>query len=140
MATGPIEFIEIAFPGNQFNGDIVPALRELVDSEIVRIRDLLFIKKDADGNIHSFELSTLDPQESLAFDDLDGDIGSLLSEEDIQIAADNLANNSSAALLVWENTWAARFANAVLAANGQVIVNERVPYAALEAALEAANA
>ena len=139
MTTGPVEFIEIVFPGNRFNDEIVPALRELVDSGTVRILDLLFIKKDADGNVQSFELSALAPEESAAFDTLDGEIDDLLSPEDIQLAAQDLPNNSAAGLLVWENVWAARFADAVRAANGVVNINERVPRGALEAALAAAQ-
>ena len=137
MTTGPVEFIEIVFPGNRFNDEIVPALRELVDSGTVRILDLLFIKKDADGNVQSFELSALAPEESAAFDTLDGEIDDLLSPEDIQLAAQDLPNNSAAGLLVWENVWAARFADAVRGANGAVIANWRIPQAAVDAAFEA---
>jgi hypothetical protein len=139
MTTGPVEFIEIMFPGNQFNSDIVPALRELVDNGTIKIIDLLFLKKDAEGNVQVFELDALTGEESAPFDDLDGIIGELLSTDDIQLAAQNLPNNCSAGLLVWENVWAARFADAVRAANGVVVVNERVPRAALEAALAAAQ-
>ena len=134
---GPVEFIEIAFPGNRFNGAIVPALRELVDSGAIRILDLLFIKKDAEGNVQSFELSALAPEERVAFDDLEGEIDDLLSPEDILLAAEEMPNNSSAGLLVWENLWAARFADAVRAADGVVLTNWRIPQTAIDAAFEA---
>jgi len=139
MTTGPVEFIEIAFPGNQFNSEIVLALRELVDNGTIQIIDLLFVKKDAEGNVKYFELDALAGEESAPFNDLDGIISDLLSTEDVQFAAQNLPNNSSAGLLVWENLWAARFADAVRAANGVVNINERVPRGALEAALAAAQ-
>jgi hypothetical protein len=139
MTRGPIEFIEIVFPGNQFNGGIVPALRELVDSGVVRILDLIFVKKDAAGNVESFELSALAPEESAAFADLDGEIDNLLSTEDILFAGQSLENNSSAGLLVWENVWAAKFADAVRAANGVVVANERIPHTIIEAAFAAAQ-
>lgn len=132
---GPVEFIEIAFPGNRFNGAIVPALRELVDSGTIRILDLLFVKKDAAGNVESFELSALAPDERAAFDDLDGEIDDLLSPEDVLLVAEGMPNNSSAGLLVWENLWAARFAAAVRAADGVVLANWRIPQGAVEAAL-----
>jgi hypothetical protein len=135
--TGPAEFIEIMFPGNQFNSEIVSALRELVDNGTIRIIDLLFVKKDAEGNVQFFELEALGEAERAPFDDLDGVIDSLLSTEDIQLAAQNLPNNCSAGLLVWENLWAARFADAVRAASGVVIINERIPHQALEVALKA---
>ena len=123
----------------QFNGEIVPALRQLVDSGTIRILDLLFIKKDAAGNVQSFELSALTPEESAAFEELDGEIDDLLNPDDILLAAENLENNSSAGLLVWENLWAARFADAVRAANGVVLANWSIPQPTVDAALEAAQ-
>jgi hypothetical protein len=140
MSVGPVEYIMIVFPGNRFNGGIVPALQELVASGTIHIIDLLFIKKDADGNLFTFELNALDDEEGAPFDELDGDIGALLSTEDIQLAAQELPNNCSAGLLVWENVWAMRFAEAVRAANGVVVANERIPHAVVEAALQAAQA
>lgn len=135
MPIGPVEYILIAFPGNKFNGEIVPALQELVDAGIIHIIDLLFIKKDADGNILTVELSDADPDEAVPFDSLDGEVSDLLSVEDIELAAAELPPNSSAGLLVWENVWAGRFAAAVRNANGHVIANERIPHAVVEAAL-----
>lgn len=140
MAMGPVEYILIMFPGNQFNGGIVPALRELVESGTIRIIDLLFIKKDGDGTVFTFELNALGADEAAPFDDLDGEIDDLLNAEDIELAAQELPPNSSAGLLVWENVWAARFAEAVRAANGVVIANERIPHALVEAALQAMQA
>lgn len=139
MAIGPIEYLMIMFPGNRFNGEIVPALDELVENGTIRIIDLLFIKKDAAGNLLSFELSALGPDEAAPFDELDGEIDGLLSVEDIELAAQELPPNSSAGLLVFENVWAARFAAAVRSANGVVLANERIPLAVVEAALQAAG-
>jgi hypothetical protein len=136
MPLGPVEYMLIAFPGNRFNGQIVPALQELVANGTVHIIDLLFIKKDAAGNVLSFELGMLD-DEVAAFDALEGEINELLSEEDIQLVARELPPNSSAGLIVWENVWAARFAKAVRDAQGVVVANERIPHAAVEAALQA---
>jgi hypothetical protein len=140
MPIGPVEYILIAFPGNKFNGEIVPALKELVDSGTIRIIDLLFIKKDAEGNVLVVELDTLPSDEGDAFDTLDGEVSDLLSMEDIELAAAELPHNSSAGLLVWENVWAARFAAAVRNAHGEVIANERIPHAVVEAALAAIGA
>lgn len=135
MPLGPVEYILIAFPGNKFSGQIVPALQELVASGTIQIIDLLFIKKDADGNVLAVELDTADEDEAAPFAELDGEYGDLLSQEDIELAAAELPPNSSAGLLVWENVWAARFAEAVRAADGQVIANERIPHAMVEAAV-----
>jgi hypothetical protein len=137
MPLGPVEYILIAFPGNKFNGEIVPALKELVDSGTIHIIDLLFIKKDAAGNILAVELGNADTDEAAPFDELDGEVSDLLSMEDIELAAAELPPNSSAGLIVWENVWAARFAEAVRNANGHVIANERIPHAVIEAALAA---
>ena len=105
---GPVEYLIVEFPGNKFKGEIVPALAELVDNDTIRIIDLLFIKKDLDGSVISFELSDLSDNEGVAFDDLDGEINDLLNEEDIMMAAALLEPNSSAAMLVFENVWATR--------------------------------
>jgi hypothetical protein len=136
MGLGPIEYILIMFPGNQFKGTIVPALHDLVANGTIHIIDLLFLKKDAEGNLEYFELSALSDEERTFFDSLDGDVEDLLSEQDILLAAQELPNNCSAGLLVWENVWAARFAEAVRAANGVVLANERIPHVIVEAAMQ----
>ena len=126
---GPVEYIVVEFPGNQFKGELVPALAELTDNGTIRIIDLVFIKKDAEGNATSFELSELSDDEASAFDDLDGEIDDLLNEEDILIAAEMLQPNSSAAMMVFENVWASRLRDAVVNANGRLVDNARIPAA-----------
>lgn len=135
MPIGPVEYILIAFPGNRFSGRIVPALQELVASGTIHVIDLLFIKKDAAGNVTVVELDTAEVDEAGPFAEIEGEYGDLLSVEDIERAAAELPPNSSAGLLVWENIWATRFAEAVRAADGVVIANERIPHALVEAAL-----
>lgn len=139
MPLGPVEYILIAFPGNRFNGQIVPALSELVDHGLIHIIDMIFVKKDAEGNLLIVELEDAEELERAPFAELEGDIDDLLSREDIELATAALPNNSSAGLLVWENLWAARFAAAVRAADGQVLAYERIPHALIEAALEYAG-
>lgn len=136
MSRGPLEYIIIEFPGNKFSGEIVPALHELVSSGTIRIVDLIFVKKDAEGLTESFELASLDPDEAAVFHRLDGEINGLVSEEDLRLAAEELAPDSSAAVLVWENSWAARFVDAVTKANGRVVAHERIPNEVFEAALQ----
>jgi Family of unknown function (DUF6325) len=138
MPIGPVEYMLIAFPGNKFSGRIVPALHELEASGTIHIIDLLFIKKDAAGNVLVVELEALEEDEAAPFETIDGEVGGLLSVEDIELAAADLPPNSSAGLLVWENAWATRFAEAVRAADGQVLANERIPHDIVMAALEAA--
>ena len=132
---GPVEYLLIEFPGNKFKGEIVPALVELTASGIIQIIDLIFIKKDEAGNVTSFELSALEAEEASPFDDLDGEIDGLLSEEDILIAAEALQPNCSAALLVFEHAWATRLRDAVVNANGRLVDNGRIPGAVVEAAM-----
>ncbi len=134
---GPVEYLVVEFPGNKFKGEIVPALIELVENETIRIIDLLFVKKDEEGNVSSFELSALSNDESAAFDDLDGEVSDLLSEEDILNEAELLMPGSSGAILVFENVWAERFATAVRNADGRVVDNARIPASVIEAALAA---
>lgn len=137
MSIGPVEYMIIAFPGNRFNGEIVPALQELVEQGTVRILDLVFVKKDNEGNVDVIELEDAAYDEVAAFNGLDGEIGNLFNEEDLALLAQDIPNNNSAALLVWENSWAARFAEAVRNANGAVLANARIPHAAVQAAIDA---
>jgi len=141
MNVGPIEYLVVAFPGNKFKGEIIPALAELVENETIRILDLVFILKDEEGNVAAVELADVDPEDEAAgmSDIADVDSG-LLNEDDIAIAAEALDLNSSAGLLVFENVWATRFAEAVRNADGQLIANERIPHDVVQAALAYAGA
>jgi len=137
---GPVEYLLVAFPGNKFNGDIVPALTDLTDKGIIHIIDLVFIRKDAEGNVVAAELEDLPADVAAAFDDLDGDISDLVNEEDIAVAAASLDPDSSAGLLVYENVWATRFRDAIVDSGGRLVARGHIPPAAIEAALEAAQA
>lgn len=132
MATGPVEYIVVAFPGNEFSGDIVPALTDLVASGTVRILDLVFVGKDAGGHLVSFEIEDVP-----SFADLDADVGGLISTVDIEHAAAALPANTSAALLIWEDVWAAPFAEAVRNAGGLLVEGARIPADDVEDALAA---
>ncbi|MEZ4770878.1 MAG: DUF6325 family protein [Caldilineales bacterium] len=134
---GPVEYMVIEFPGNQFSGDIVPALTELTDNGTIRIIDLLFVKKDADGNVTWYELEEIGDGAAAAFENLDGEIDSLLNEEDALIAAEKLEPNSSAGIWVFEHVWATRLRDAIVASNGRVVDNARIPAPVVQAALDA---
>jgi Family of unknown function (DUF6325) len=82
--TGPVDCVVVSFPGSKFKGDIVPAIKRLVDAGIVRILDLVFIQKSEEGDVTVVELSDLGGDESAAFDALDGEVDELLTEEDIE--------------------------------------------------------
>ncbi len=127
MAVGSIEYVVIAFPGNNFKGEIIPAMQELVDRDIVRILDLLIVRKDANGDVQAVELSALSPDEVAPFGSLQHRVQGLLSEDDIEHIAAALEPQSTAALLVWENVWSSRFAEAVMNADGVVVAHQKVP-------------
>jgi uncharacterized membrane protein len=135
VSIGPVEYIVISFPGSQFNGEVAPALAELVDSGLIRIIDLVFISKDADGNVLSFEYDAIEA--AAAFESVDGDADGLFSEDDVADAAALIEPGSSAALLLWEDVWAARFAEAVRDSGGTIVDGARIPHAIVTAAIEA---
>src|SRR5262245_38639763 len=116
---GPVEYAIFGFPGNQLDGELAPALAALLDEGLVRIVDLVFVTKDADGNVAAFEFDQLD--ELAGFGDIDGEVGGMVNEEDIEHAGEALDPNSSAALLVWEDLWAAEFAAALRDCGGVIL-------------------
>ena len=135
MGIGPVEYMIVGFPGNQFNGAIAPELAKLVDSGTIRILDLVFIMKDADGSVLAFEV---DEQDSLAlYKDIDGEVGGWVGSEDIEHAADALEPNSAAALLVWEDVWATPFVEAMRDSGGVLIEGARIPHDLVEDVLAA---
>jgi hypothetical protein len=131
---GPVEVLVVEFPGNRFTGEIAPAIVELEDAGLVNVLDLVFVSKDADGTVTWFELPSLPDEIASAFAPIDHG-RELLSEEDIADVADGLDPESSIGVVVWENVWAARFANAVRKANGRVLLNERIPREEVEKAM-----
>jgi hypothetical protein len=133
---GPVDYIVVEFPGNKFNGDIAPALGDLVDRELVKVLDLVFVTKSADGRIEGFELEDLDEGIAGEIEELEIDIAHVLSEDDVISLAGAMEPDSSAALLVWENRWAAPFASAVRHSGGQLVASGRIPVQALIGALE----
>ncbi len=125
MSIGPVEYIMIGFPGNQFRGDILPELVTLVQSGTIRILDLVFISKDADGE---FLVIEADEDEAFAvFGAIDADIGGFIGDDDIAYAVESLEPESSVLLIMWEDVWAAPLADAIQAAGGIVLEGARIP-------------
>jgi len=122
---GPVDVAVILFDGNKFNGDVAPALADLNDSGTVRIIDLALVRKGADGTATVIEANDADVADT--FEGVSETQFDLLSEEDLAEVADGLEADSSALVVVWENTWAARFAAAVRGSRGRVITQERIP-------------
>lgn len=135
---GPIDYILVEWPGRQPNGEVAPHLVDLVERGLIRILDLSFIAKDEDGAVAGIELADLgDGAGELTV--FEGASSGLISDEDIGEAASALEPGTSAALLVYENTWAAPFAAAVRRSGGQLVAGGRIPVEAIEAALDAAE-
>ena len=134
---GPVDWIVVEFPGSRFNGQIAPALLDLVERDLIRVLDLLVLKKDDDGSLEAFELSDLDQGEVGDLRTYEAELAMLLSEEDVTSLGAAIEPGSSAAVLVWENTWAAPFASAVRRSGGQLVASGRIPIQALLAAVEA---
>lgn len=133
---GPVDWIVLEFPGSRFNGEIAPVMGDLVDRGTVRILDLLLIRKDGDGSLEFAELDELDESEIGRLRSYEGELATLLSEQDVLAVAEAVEPGSTAALLVWENSWAAPFASAVRRAGGQLVAGGRIPVQALLAAVE----
>ncbi|WP_217922864.1 DUF6325 family protein [Miltoncostaea oceani] len=135
MASGPVDVVIIGFPGNRFTGRIAPALMELVESNTIRVLDLLFVTKDAAGVTTAIDIQDLDPETGPAFLEVNVHDPGVLGPDDAEEVADDLAPESSALLIAFENTWAARFVEACRAADAVLIDQIRIPADVSEAAL-----
>ena len=135
MTLGPIDFIALEFPGNRFKGEILPYLFELADKEIIRIIDLVVIMKDQDGQVTVRELRELDPAHFEMFNPLKAEVNQMITESDIAVIAEKLADNSTAGILLIENLWAKKTQQAMVDANGRLVMFERIPLDVVEGAL-----
>jgi hypothetical protein len=136
---GPIDYILIEWPGRQPNGEVAPHLVDLVDRGLIRILDVAFIAKDEDGSVAGIELAELgDGAAELSI--FEGASSGLIADEDIGAAADALEPGTSAALLIFENTWAGPFVAAVRRSGGQLVASGRIPAEDILDALDALEA
>jgi len=137
---GPIDYLVVEFPGNRLTGTMLPALADLVDRRIIRILDLVFIRKELDGSVTGLELTDLDGDGRLDPIVFQGASSGLLDAGDVGDAAAVLEPGCSAGVLVYENVWAAPFAVEVRRNGGQLVASGRIPVQALLAALDAETA
>jgi Family of unknown function (DUF6325) len=137
---GPVDYLIVAFPGNQFKGEIAPALADLVEAGTIRIIDIAFVGKNPDGEVVAFELTDIDPEVRAGFEKAGVEVNGLFNDEDLQAAGEELEPNSSAALLVWENVWAREVAQAIRNAGGEILDFDRLPHEVVQAARDAALA
>lgn len=136
MGIGPVEYMVVAFPGNKFKGEIAPALGDLVESGTIRIIDLAFVHKDEKGDVVAVELEDEGSEVFNAFQTLAAERGGLINDDDLMDIGAALDANSSAAILVWEDLWAARFADAVRGAGGVLVDIQRIPHDIVQAAID----
>jgi hypothetical protein len=132
---GPIDYLLVEWTGRQPHGELAPHLLDLVDRGLVRILDLVFMAKGEDGSVAAIELGEL-PELAI----FEGASSGLLDEEDLAEAGAVMEPGTSAALLVYENTWAAPFAVALRETGGQIVSSGRIPVQQMLGALEAAEA
>jgi hypothetical protein len=136
---GPIDYLLVEWTGKQPTGEAVPHLVDLVERGLIRILDLTFLTKAEDGSVASLEIADLGDAVA-EFGVFEGASSGLLSDDDVSDAAGALEPGTSAALLVYENTWAGPFAAAVRRSGGQLVASGRIPVQAVLAALDAAEA
>jgi hypothetical protein len=137
---GPIDIVVIAYPaGSPMKGDAVPLLVDLVDRGIIRVLDAMFVIKNDDGTYSGFDARNLDDKGVGDFAVFEGASAGLLGDDDAQTAADTLEPGSAAALIMYENRWAAPFVAAVRRNGGFVVANERIGVQELVDALDAAE-
>lgn len=137
---GPVDYMIVAFPGNEFRDEIAPALADLVEAGTIRIIDLAFVAKSADGEIAALELTDIDPEVREGFENIGVEVNGLFNEDDLMAAGEELEPNSSATLLVWENVWAREVAQALRDSGGVLLDFERLPHEVVQAARQAALA
>jgi uncharacterized membrane protein len=132
MSLGPIEVIVVGFPGNKFNGAVLPELMALVEAGTIAVVDGVFIAKDDAGDVVFVEFGEdgLDG-EVAALADLVGEAMELVSEDDVEELAEGLEPGSSAAVLVFEHTWAKGFRDAIAGSGGELLADFRVPAVAV---------
>ncbi|MBI0582038.1 MAG: hypothetical protein JET69_03380 [Methanomassiliicoccales archaeon] len=131
---GPVDYLVVRFPGNRLTGRIAPELRRLEDTGILRVIDLVFIRKDADGNVESFEVNDLGGEEENAFHSFSGRVDEWLSQDDIESIGIDLPNDSSAGAILFENLWAVKLKEAMLDSGGELVAQGRIPPELIEQA------
>jgi len=136
MSYGPVDFLALEFDNLKLKGEIMPALMELVENKIVRVIDLVVVQKDADGKHEALELQQLAPEVIAIFDPLMVEISGIVQVEDIDAIAEQMEDDTTAAVLLFENLWAVKFKETLLRANGRLLAQERIPYQVVDEALE----
>jgi len=136
---GPVSYLVVEFPGNKFTGKAFPLLVDLVERGLIRILDLLFVRRETDGSIVGLTIADLDGDGRLDFAVFEGASSGLLGTEEVEEAAAVIQPGNSAGILVYENLWAAPFAAALMETGAQLVASGRIPVPDVIAALDAAE-
>jgi hypothetical protein len=139
-AMGPVSYLVVEFPGNKMTGEGLAALVDLVDLGIVRVLDLVFVMRDTDGSITAMELRDIDGDGELDLTVFEGASSGLLDPSDLEQAGSVLEAGASAAILVFENSWAIPFMRGIRNGGAEVVAAGYIPVEDLVAALDAAEA
>ncbi len=140
MEFGPIEMVVIGFPkSHKFGGEIFTALKGLVEKKIIKIIDILLVKKNSAGELNVLELSDLDDADHKAFDPLISELTGLLTIDDARKLASSMPEDSSAGVMLFENSWAKDLTNTISSTGGQLVFNERIPRKVIEEMTETAT-
>lgn len=134
---GPIDYVVVEFPGNRMTGEGFPLLVDLVDRGLIRILDLMFVRKEEDGSVVGLEIADLTGDGALDLAVFEGASSGLLGQDDIEEAAGALEPGNSAGILIYENLWAAPFATALRRGGAQLVASGRIPMPDVVAALDA---
>jgi hypothetical protein len=139
---GPVDYLVVEFPADKanFSGEMARELSALIDRGVVRVLDLILLKKELDGSVEGFESHDFGDVDLGGLRELETELALLLAEEDVESIGAALEPGSVAAVLVWENVWAAPFGSAVRRSGGQLVASGRIPIQALAAAIEADEA
>ncbi len=129
---GPLEFLVIRFEGNKFSGEIVPEVSSLAKNGTIRLMDVLFLTRDGNGPIRTVELNELSDEQFEKLGPIEIDEIGWFSTDDIERIGDSLEPNSSVAMILFEHAWASNLAETVRRANGELLVDERIPIAVAE--------
>ena len=133
MPVGPAELLVIEFPESRFTGGIMPELTRLVESATITIIDGIFVRKSGDGDVQFVQLGQIDPsEEASVLNDVIDRTETLVSDEDVAQLAAPLSPGSSAAILVFEHTWAKPFRDAVRESGGVLAADLRIPAAVVD--------
>jgi hypothetical protein len=136
MSYGPVDFFALEFKTDQLTGEGMAALLKLVENKIIRIIDLVIILKDDDGNHAVLEIEEVAPNLLAVFDPLKVEISGIIQVEDIELIAETMEANTTAALLLIENLWAIEFGEAVTRASGRMLMFDRIPFEVINETLE----